>query len=186
MQIHSFSKPDRLARKALLSLCLTGLALISTSCGWVLYGTATDETIALSQLEFESNFSTGLSRILERAFSGNSNAEDDEYLVSLVNEIQTERVQSLTAGLRSNQLRMEKRVQYRISAIHGGRVETGTALVWRDLDMDEFTPGATEREKSLLQEEIDEEIVQQILNHLERFEINNAGDIQARLNATQS
>ncbi len=145
-----------------------------------------DETIARSQLAYESNFSTGLTRILERSFDSKTNRAEDEFLVTLINEIQTERVQSLTAGLRSNQLRMEKRVQYRISAIHGEQLETGTALVWRDLDMDEFTPGATEREKSLLQEEIDEEIVRQILNHLERFETNNASDIQTRDDASQS
>lgn len=101
-------------------------------------------------------------------------------MLTIVDENQIERTLSLTSALRANQLRMEKRVQYNIRAINGGRVETGTALVWRDLDQDEFTPGATEKEKAFLQEEIDEEIVQQLLRHLERFAVNNAGDLEAQ------
>ena len=140
-----------------------------------------DETLAISQLQYQSTVSTGLSRILDSNFTDSSTV-GDEYLLTIVSEIQSERTQSLTAALRSSQLRMEKRVQYNISAIKGGRVETGTALVWRDLDQDEFTPSATERERALLQEEIDREIVQQLLRHLERFAVNNAGDIAARPN----
>ena len=164
-------------------LALT-LALAVTSCGWVLRGTEIDQALLLSQLEYQTGVSTGLRRILDRTFTDTS-VEEDEYLLTIVQELQIERTQSLTAGLRSNQLRMEKRLQYRISSINGGRVETGTALVYRDLDEDELTPGATEREKALLQQEIDEEVVQQLLQHLERFMINNSGDILARQNASQ-
>lgn len=163
--------------KALSAYLILAFCLVTSGCGWVLTGTQIDETVALSQVQYEADISIGLSRILERRFSGSETenpAEHNKYLVSIFSEIQTERVQSVTAGLRSNQLRMEKQVHYQISTLHDELVETGTALVWRDLDMDEFTPGATEREKALLQEEIDQEIVRQILSHLERFDINNA------------
>ena len=166
------------------SLLLLILALSVASCGWVLRGTAIDQALVLSQLEYETTISPGVSRILDQTFT-DSSVEGDEYLMTIVQEFQIERVQSLTSGLRTGQLRTEKRLQYRISAINGGRIETGVALVYRDLDQDEFTPGATEREKALLQQEIDEEIVQQLLRHLERFMINNAGDIQARKNQEQ-
>jgi outer membrane lipopolysaccharide assembly protein LptE/RlpB len=154
-------------------LLILGFAAASASCGWVLRGTQIEGTIAVSQLQYESSVSAGLSRSLNRRFDVNTK-EIHQYVVSILNESQSERVQSLTAGLRSNQLRMEKRVEYRITTIDSELVEVGTALVWRDLDMDEFTPGATEREKTLLQEEIDQEIVYQILSHLELFEINHA------------
>lgn len=158
---------------------LVALAVITASCGWVLRGTQVDETLSISRLAYESAVSNGLSRILDQHFR-DSSTEADEYLLTIVNEVQIERTQSLTPAMRSNQLRMEKRVQYNIRAINGGRVETGTALTWRDLDQDEFTPSSTEREKAYLQEEIDEGIVAQLLRHLERFAINNAGDIEAR------
>lgn len=168
----------RLKRQLKLVLFIALIAS-TASCGWVLRGTQVDETLAISQLAYESAVSNGLSRLLNQHFR-DSSAEGDEYLLTIVNEIQIERTQSLTPAMRSNQLRMEKRVQYNIQAIHGGRVETGTALTWRDLDQDEFTPSSTEREKAYLQEEIDEEIVAQLLRHMERFAINNAGDIEAR------
>ncbi len=106
-------------------------------------------------------------------------------MLSIVNEVQFERIQSVTESLHTGQLRMEKRVQYRISDINGGRVETGTALVWRDLDEDDFNPGSTEREKTFLENEINADIVQQLLRHLERFSINNANDLAGRQDAAQ-
>lgn len=161
------------------------LSVLVASCGWQVRGTALDAVLQISMLEYEAAVSPGLSRTLDRAFVQAPSEEGPEYLLSIVNEIQIERIQSVSESLHTGQLRMEKRVQYRISDINGGRVETGTALVWRDLDEDEFNPGATEREKTFLQNEIDADIVQQLLRHLERFSINNASDLAARRNAAQ-
>lgn len=161
------------ALKLFHSVFLLGLAALISGCGWTLRGANIDETLAVSQLEYATQTSSSLSRILNRSFAENS-AADQRYRLIILSEFQSEQTQSLTAALRNSQLRMEKRVEYQISDIEGELVEVGTALVWRDLDQDEFTPGSTEREKAFLQEEIDEEIVQQLLRHLERFAINHA------------
>jgi|TARA_B110000483_G_scaffold218363_1_gene271634 outer membrane lipopolysaccharide assembly protein LptE/RlpB len=166
-------------------LIIISLSILAASCGWQVRGTALNAVLQISALEYESAVSPGLSRTLDRAFVVASLEEGPEYMLSIVNEIQFERIQSVTESLHTGQLRMEKRVQYRISDLNGGRIETGTALVWRDLDQDEFNPGATERERTFLQNEIDADIVQQLLRHLERFSINNGGNLAARRNAAQ-
>ena len=156
---------------------LLTLTLVIVGCGWQLRGTTLGIAIEWTNLEYESAVSNQFSRALERALSKRTSDDEAEYLLTIVNENQVERVQSVTDSLYTDQLRMEKRVQYRISAINGGRIETGTAFTWRDLEEDNANPGATEREKAFLQSELDAEIVQQLLRHLERFSINNLGDL---------
>ena len=160
-----------------INILIILLSALLISCGWQLRGTTLGLAIEWTNLEYESVVNQDFSRTLERALNKRTSDEDAEYLLTIVAESQIERVQSVTENLFTGQLRMEKRVQYRISAINGGRVETGTAFTWRDLDDDNTNPGATEREKAFLQEEIDAEIVQQLLRHLERFSLNNAGDL---------
>lgn len=168
----------------LFQLTIIFLSLLAAGCGWQVRGAALDAVLEISTLEYEGAVSPGLARTLERAFVQTSE-EGPEYMLSIVNEVQFERIQSVTESLHTGQLRMEKRVQYRISDINGGRVETGTALVWRDLDEDDFNPGSTEREKTFLENEINADIVQQLLRHLERFSINNANDLAGRQDAAQ-
>ena len=158
-------------------LILLTLTLVIVGCGWQLRGTTLGIAIEWTVLEYESELSNQLSRTLERALSKRTSDEEAEYLLIVVNEMPLERTLSVTDALYTDQLRMEKRVQYRISAINGGRIETGTAYTWRDLEVDNANPAATEREKAFLQSEIDAEIVQQLLRHLERFSINNLGDL---------
>ena len=162
-----------------LHLLVILVSALMVSCGWQVRGTLLDQSIEWTILEYETSTSPGFSRTLERAMQKRTSDEDAEYRLTISNEIQLERVQTVTESLFTGQLRMQKQVEYRISAVNGGRIEGGTAVVWRDLEDDETNPAATEREKAFLQEEIDAGIVQQLLAHLERFAINNAGDLSA-------
>ena len=161
-----------------LSLLVILLSALLVSCGWQVRGTLLDQSIEWTILEYETATSPGLSRTLDRAMQKRTSDDEAEYRLTISNEIQLERVQTVTESLFTGQLRMQKQVQYRISAVNGGRIEGGTAVVWRDLEDDETNPAATEREKAFLQEEIDAGIVQQLLAHLERFAINNASDLR--------
>ena len=160
-----------------IRLLVIFLSALLVSCGWQVRGTLLDQSIEWTILEYETATSSGLTRTLERALQKRTSDEEAEYRLTIANEVQLERVQTVTESLFTGQLRMQKQVQYRISAVNGGRVEGGTAVVWRDLEDDETNPSATEREKAFLQEEIDAGIVQQLLAHLERFAINNASDL---------
>ncbi len=153
------------------------LSVLLVSCGWLVRDTLLDQTIEWTILEYESAISEGFSITLERALQKNTSNDEAEYLLTISNEIQVEQEQIATESLLPGQLRMLKNVRYSISAINGGRVEGGTAVVWRDLHDDEINPSVTEREKAFLQEEIDAGIVQQLLAHLERFAVNNMGDL---------
>ena len=108
-------------------LILLTLTLVIVGCGWQLRGTTLGIAIEWTVLEYESELSNQLSRTLERALSKRTSDEEAEYLLIVVNEMPLERTLSVTDALYTDQLRMEKRVQYRISAINGGRIETGTA-----------------------------------------------------------
>jgi len=162
------------------------LSVLVASCGWQIRGTALDAVLQISALEYEADISPGLTRTLDRAFVQAPSDEGTEYMLSVISEIQFERILSVTESLHTGQVRLEKRVWYSIRDLNGGRLESGLAVVWRDLDEDEFNPGATEREKTFLQNEIDADIAQQLLSHMERFSINNASDLaNRRRNAAQ-
>lgn len=150
---------------------LLGLSLLVGCSGWQLRGSQDPSLLAETDIAIEGNLNNDLEQLLLRSFDGNSNSR---YLVSMLSDQRSERVETLTARLHQGVVRIQRQLSYELLDRESERTASGEVRIWRDLEVDEANPGATEREKNLLDAEMNRDILGQVLGHLERFK-NAAG-----------
>lgn len=151
-------------RLALLLMMMS--ALLVACSGWQLRGSHDPALLVQSDLAIEGNLNNDLEQLLLRSFRGDSQSQ---YLVRMLSDRRLERIETLTARLHQGVVRIQRDLTYELVDRQGHRVAQGEARVWRDLEVNESNPAATEREKNLLDTEMNRDILNQLLGHLERF-----------------
>ncbi len=151
--------------------CVLLLAMLSACSGWQLRGSQDPALLAQTDIAIEGNLNNDLEQLLLRSFEGNSSSQ---YLVRLLADRRTEQVETLTARLHEGVVRIQRDLRYELVDRQTNRSAAGESRIWRDLETDEANPASTEREKNLLDAEMNLDIMSQILGHLERFK--NAAD----------
>jgi len=154
-------------RIAAVVLLLT-VALSSAGCGWQVRGWATGAMSDITQIRYETRISSSLKQLLDREFLTGTRGEHS-YRVIILQEMRDEQAQTLTARLHTGIERLEKQISYRIESADQSRSEQGIISAWRDIEVVDNNPAATDVEKRDVETAINRELLAQLLRHLHRF-----------------
>lgn len=147
-------------------LLILMLGCLTACTGWQLRGGQDPALLADTQVNIAGRIDSSLEQLMVRSFRG---GDSSRFAVRMLSDSQTERVETLTARLHQGIVRIERQVTYELVDRQTNDVLGGETRLWRDLEVDEANPASTEREKDLLEQEMNRDILDQVLSHLERF-----------------
>lgn len=142
--------------------------LLLGACGWQIQGVDTEAYSNTTQIRYEGQVTSSFKQLLDRQFVTASQAETP-YRVVILEETRDEHTQTLTPRLHTGIERLEKKLSYRIESGDGERSEQASIMAWRDLDVVDNNPAATDVERRDLEVSINRELLSQLLRHLDRF-----------------